>query len=360
MSAWKYKRLTPKVIVSKLRLIDPAKLVDMSTKSLDAISSILTETAYQPDILNLSSPLDSLSLEHALISNFMRTYDEIADYSQREIRSLLLALMMKFEANIVKSMLRAKEANMSVDEALAYIIPVGRLSKADCRKKLEKSRSVKDMAEAFSDMEYGYVLKKALGENLEIRPLRRLESALDKYVYDGIWKAAAKLRGLDGKIARTVLGIEIDFLNVKVILRCKAMGISDQQIRRYLVPSSEVFAERDFENAMKAGDVKEIIENLLTTAKLAMARDHQYTLNSLLKEYENTHSFSCLGLLVDQGLLKASLRMVKRYTPFFNIGSVLAFLNLKWFEIRNLRAIFRGIECNIPPHRIKKFLILPE
>ncbi len=360
MSAWKYKRLTPKVIVSKLRLIDPAKLVDMSTRSLDSASSILTETAYQPDILNLSSPFDSLSLEHALFSNFMRTYDEIVDYSRREIRSLLLALIMKFEANSVKSMLRAKEANMSVDEALAYTIPAGRLSKADCRKKLEKSRSVKDMVEAFSDMEYGYVLKKAFGENLETRPLRRLESAMDKYVYDRIWKAAAKLRGLDGKIARTILGVEIDFLNFKVILRYKAMGISDQQIRRCLVPSSEVFAERDFENAMKAGDAKEIMGNLLTTAKLAMARDHQYMLNSLLKEYENTHSLSCLGLVVDRGLLRTSLRMVKRYTSFFNIGAVLAFLNLKWFEIRNLRAIFRGIECGIPPHRIRQFLVLPE
>jgi vacuolar-type H+-ATPase subunit C/Vma6 len=64
-------------------------------------------------------------------------------------------------------------------------------------------------------------------------------------------------------------------------------------------------------------------------------------------------------MVLDRGSLKTSLRMLKRYTPFFNIGLILAFLNLKWSEVRNLRAIVRGVEDKIPPDKIRKLLILP-
>jgi vacuolar-type H+-ATPase subunit C/Vma6 len=51
--------------------------------------------------------------------------------------------------------------------------------------------------------------------------------------------------------------------------------------------------------------------------------------------------------------------MVKRYTPYFNIGLVLSFLNTKRVEVKNLRAIVRGAEDRVPPERITELLILP-
>ncbi len=186
-----------------------------------------------------------------------------------------------------------------------------------------------------------------------------LAVALDKYVYGEIWRAAGKLRGLDKKIARTVVGIEIDAINIKVILRCRAMGISEEQIRRYIIPVSEVFGEKELEGAIRAADIKSSIESLLEAAKLAMARDYRYVLTDLLREYEASQSLSRLEMVLDRGSLKTSLRMLKRYTPFFNIGLILAFLNLKWSEVKNLRAIVRGVEDKIPPDKIRKLLILP-
>jgi len=256
----------------------------------------------------------------------------------------------------VKVLLRAKEAELSVEEAMKYIMPAGRLSEARCRQTLENSETITDVIDSLSDLEYGSVLEKAFEVYLEEKNFYLLEVALDRNVYSKIWRAIGKLRGLDKKIARTVIGLEIDSVNVKTILRCKAMGINENQIRRYLIPVSEVFGEKELEEAMRGSDMQSTINSLAESAKRALARDHQY----IFTELQELHvtSLTALETILDRGLVETNLRIIKRYTPFFNIGLLLAFLNLKWFEVKNLRAIIRGSEAGIAPDRVKKLLIL--
>jgi vacuolar-type H+-ATPase subunit C/Vma6 len=148
-------------------------------------------------------------------------------------------------------------------------------------------------------------------------------------------------------------------MNIRVILRLQEAGISQDQAREYLIPISEVFGRKDLEDAMQAKDARSTIEHMLKAAKLNLARDHQQLLKDLIREYETHRSLSRLETILDRELLKTSLRMLRRYTPFFNIGFILAFLNLKWFELRNLRTIIRGAEEKIPAAKTKELLILP-
>lgn len=357
MCAWKYKRVMPRIMVDKLKLIEPKKITDLVGTSLHHISSVLEKTPYRAEISEArTKELSSISLEDALLQNFIKTCEEIRELSPKDVRLLLSALLMKFEANCVKALLRAKEANLSVEEAMKYIIPEGRLKEARCRKTLENSESIADVIDSFLDLEYGSVLEKAFAVYLEEKIFYLLEVALDRHVYSKIWRAIGKLRGLDKKIARTVIGLEIDSINIKTILRCKAMGINENQIRRYLIPVSEVFSEKELEEAMRGLDMQSTLNSLAESAKRAMARDHQY----IFTEIQDLHitSLTTLETLLDRGLVETNLRMIKRYTPFFNIGLLLAFLNLKWFEVKNLRAIIRGSEAGIAPDRVKKLLIL--
>ncbi|MCK4885561.1 V-type ATPase subunit [Candidatus Bathyarchaeota archaeon] len=358
MSAWKYKRIMSKITVAKLQLMEPKKITELAGMNLHHISSMLEKTPYKPEIAEIrSKELSSSSLEDALLQNFIKTCEELMISSPKGIRLLLSTFLMKFEANCVKGLLRAKQAELDVEEAMKYIMPVGRLDETRCRKTLEISENTADIVESFSDLEYGSVLEKAFAVYEEEKIFYLLEVALDRHVYSKIWRAIGKFRGLDKKIARTVIGLEIDSVNVKTILRCKAMGISKNQIRRYLIPVSEVLGEKELEEAMSCLDMQSTINSLAKSAKRAMARDHQYIFTEL-KELHVT-SLTTLETVLDRGLVETSLRMLKRYTPFFNIGLILAFLNLKWFEVKNLRAIIRGSEAGFPPERVKKLLILP-
>jgi len=348
----------PKITVAKLKLMEPKKITDLVGMSLHHISSMLEKTPYKTEISEISTKeLSSISMEDALLQNFIKTCEELMEMSPKGIRLLLSTFLMKFEANCIKAILRAKQAELDVDEAMKYIMPVGRLDEARCRKTLEISENIADVVESLSDMEYGSVLEKAFAVYEEEKIFYLLEVALDRYVYSKIWRAIGKLGGLDKKIARTVIGLEIDSANVKTILRCKAMGISEDQIRRYLIPVSEVFSEKELEEAMRGLNMQSFINSLVRLARRSMARDYQY----IFTEIQELHvtSLTTLETILDRGLVETSLRMIKRYTAFFNIGLILAFLNLKWFEVKNLRAIIRGSEAGIPPNRVKKLLILP-
>jgi len=358
MSAWKYKRIMPKITVAKLKLMEPKEIANLAGMSLHHIVSMLEKTPYKAEISETGTKeLSANSLEEALLKNFINTCKELMEMSPKRIRLLLSTFLMKFEADCVKAILRTKKAELDADEAMKYIMPVGRLDEARCRKTLEISENIADVAEALSDIEYGSVLEKAFAVYEEEKNFSLLEVALDRHVYSKIWKAIGKLGGLDKKIARTVIGLEIDSANVKTILRCKAMRISEDQIRRYLIPVSDVFSEKELEQLIREPDIQAFIDSLVGLARNAMARDYQYTFAELQKQ--DVTSLTTLETILDRGLVETSLRMLKRYTAFFNIGLMLAFLNMKWFEVRNLRAITRGTESGIYPDRVKKLLILP-
>lgn len=360
MKAWKYRRIMPKAIVARLKLIELKEIVDLVGRDLGYIHSILTKTSYQREILEISSrQLNATSLENAFLKNYIRTCQEIKDCSPKDISLMVSAIMKKFEANNVKALLRAKWAKISVDEAMRFIVPAGMMDEIRCRNILERSENISDVVELLSDLEYGLVLKEALNDYEETSVLLPLEAVLDKSIYGQIIKTAEKLRGLDEKIAKTVLGLEVDSINIKVILRGKSFGIGKDQIRHYLLPTSEIFGEKELEIAIEIIDIKRSIEALLTRVKFGIARDYQYMLTDLLNEYVASQSLSQLEMVFDRSLLKTSLRMLKRYTPYFNIGLILAFLNSKWFEVRNLRAIVRGAEDDVPPDKMRKLLILP-
>jgi len=360
MSAWKYKQLMPKVLVSKLRLIQTKDMLDLIGSPLDRVYSQLTKTPYHKEISEISpQPPSSTSLEEALLKSYIRTVDEIAHCSPRGIRALLREILMKFEASSVKTILRTKMAGIEVDQAVKYIISAGRLDASRCEEILKNSGNVREVVKLLSDLEYGPVLDGAMEEYDKTGVLLPLEVAVDKHVYSRIWKAAKKLRGLDGRIARTIVGLEIDSMNIRVVLRFQELGIDKDRARQYLMPISSVLGRKELENAIRAKEPDSTIKHLLDAARINLARDYQRLLMELKGEYEVHKSLSRAETILDRELLKTSLRMLKRYTPFFNIGFVLAFLNLKWYELRNLRTIIRGAEEDISPAKTKELIILP-
>jgi V/A-type H+-transporting ATPase subunit C len=348
----------PKITVAKLKLMEPKQITGLIGMSLHHIHSILERTPYKVEISEVDSKgLSSISMEDALLQNFIKTCEELVEISPKDISLLLSTFLMKFEVNCIKAILRAKQAELEVDEAMKCITPVGRLNEARCRKTLEISENIADVIESLSDIEYGAVLEKAFTVYEKDKIFYLLEFSLDRYVYSKVWWAIGSLRGLDRKIAETVIGLEIDSANVKTILRCKGMEISEDQIRRYLLPVSELLGEKELEEAMRAVDTQSFLNSLVRLSKRFMAIDYQYIFTEI-KELPET-SLTTLETILDKGLIETSLRMIKRYTPYFNIGLILAFLNLKWFEIRNLRAIIKGSEAGIPADRVKKLLIFP-
>ena len=346
----------PKIIVDRMRLIESKRLNSLVGMSSSHILSILKKTPYNSEISKINSGFTSSSLENALLSNYIRTIQELRDISPKDIRLMLCCYLLRFEADTMKSLLRVKQANLSVDEGMKYVFPTGQLTENRCRKILENSENLSDVIGLISDLEYGLVLEKAFELYKETKIFHLIGVFLEKYIYFKIWESIGKFRGLDKKIAKRIIGLEIDFTNIKNIIRFKELGIEIGQISKYIIPFSELLNQKNINEILGFENRQFLIDYLIEIAKKSRAIDHLYAFKNLHNLQLN--SVSEIEKNLDREFLKTNFRIIKRYTQFFNVGVLLAFLNLKWFEIKNLRAIIRGSELGMDSEHVSELLIL--
>lgn len=357
MKPLKYKEIMPRVAIEKLKLLSIDDLLDLVGKNLEAIRCALLETSYRGNLLKISpNEADSISMEEALLENYAQTLNNLTRYSTGNIKNVLLAIVRKFETLNVKTLLRAAKAEMDIDETIKHIIPVGSLTEDQYRDKLSSSPTVESVIETVASSEFDPIIKEVMVNSKVIDGnILLLELALDKAVYGNIFESIENLKGLDKLIAKNVLGIESDATNIKIILRCKATGIHKDQIKKYFLPSF-VFNEEILQNALELPDTKSIAEYLLETAD-AINNPFYNDMFSQIIQYCKS-SLSQIEAILESASLKTSLNILKKYLKYYNIGFILAFLNLKWFEIRNLRCIIVGSERKIAPEQIRRSLVL--
>src|SRR3990170_7871479 len=356
MKPLQYNAIMPRVAIENLKLFGPDDLVSLIGKDLEAIRCALMDSPYQEELLAISKEkIDFEVLEEVLLQNYVEICKKLVKFSSGDIRKLLLAVLKKFEVSNIKTMLRAVKAQINVDEAMKNIIQLGKLDKERCRAILTGSKIVDDVINSLTDLEYGLIMKGVLNEHQKIRDLAPLEVALDRAVYEGMLQTAEKLKGIDKKITKNVLGIEIDAINVKTILKCKALMVSRERIRDYLMPTA-LIDEETLEEAITATNVKSTIECLLRAVE---TKNQVYgkIFTQILKECGAP--LSRLEAILDRASLEMSLAMLKKYMRYYNIGFVLAFLNVKWVEVRNLKCIINGSERKMSASQVRKCLTLP-
>jgi vacuolar-type H+-ATPase subunit C/Vma6 len=347
----------PRVAIETLKLIEIDDLINLIGKDLEAIRCALADLPYSKQISAVSpDTLNYSFLEAALMQNYGETIQKLVKFSSGNIKKLLSAFSKKLEVSNVKTMLRAVKAQIDVDEALKNIVPVGTLDVNRCRAILEAVESVEDVIAALHDFEYGMILKQAVEEHGETEDLTLLEVALDKAVYREILETAKKLTGVDQKIAQEVIGIELDAVNVKIILKGKELAVSPEIIKDYLMPTA-FFNEEILEEAIEAADVKSMMERLSKIVEFAHPV-YKKIFTQMLKE--SNAPLSRLEAILDKAPLEMSLSLLKEHSRYYNLGFILAFLNLKWAEVKNLRCIVKGSERKSPPSQVRKLLMIPD
>ena len=134
MKPLKYNEIMPRVAIEKLKLIEEQDLVDLVGRNIEAIRNALVETSYRDEILKLSpQETNSNSLEEAILENYAQTMKKLIKFSSGDLKKLLVVFVRKIETSNIKSLLRAKKVDISLDEAIKNIIPIGILSKDRCR-----------------------------------------------------------------------------------------------------------------------------------------------------------------------------------------------------------------------------------
>ena len=347
----------PRIALESLKLIDIDELIRLVGKNLEEIFSFLANTTYSEEIVSTCGDMVEPSLlEDALFQNYAKTFNKLLKNSSRYITNFLMSVLRKFDAVNLKTMFRMVQAGMDVEDILQHIIPLGTYDRIKCQAILSKANTISAIIGSLQDQDFGFFLKEKFNFQTRFTDLTPLETALDKAVFEGILDEIKNLNRKDKKIATNIMGIEIDTLNVKIILKFKALLTNLDNIKENLMPMA-LIDESILESAIKEADIKSMLQRF----SISVETKHQVYRNIFAKLVKESDSpISRLEFILDKASLEMSFFELKKNLRYYNIGYILAFLTLKWAEIKNLRCIINAVARNIDSDQTLGLLFLPD
>jgi V/A-type H+-transporting ATPase subunit C len=309
--------LLPVISYHKMLLMDLAEI----TRSI-------SEGAYKEDITELSKSFKGIDLiEYALNLNLARTYQKLIDISEGPTNEFIVAYMQRWDNENIKSILRGAHSNISSQDIAETLVPVGKIK-------------------------YSYLLSLAHKQYDQI--VRELEG--NKLIPPGIEKIADREREMDAQYYHMLLDLveadgeekviqyvkkEIDYRNLKILLRLVGEGTPIGQIRDEMVFLGKKITEKTVERC-KGRDLKET-KALLSPLfpELGLTQEDEIT---ILEQSIDKH-------LIMYGEKLSHLHM---FSPLVALGYILR----KYQEIMNLRLIVRGKQLGIAPDTMKKMLVV--
>ena len=179
----------PRVAFESLKLIDLEVLVSLIGLNLEGIFSFLVNTSYKEEIVNTCGDILEVGLlEDALFQNYAKTFNKLIKNSSDYIKNLLMAVLHKFDALNLKTMLRMVQAGMDTEDILQHIIPLGMYDRKKCQTLLSEVNLISDIVGSLRDQDFGFTLKETLKSQKVLGDTSPLEVALDREVFNGILK----------------------------------------------------------------------------------------------------------------------------------------------------------------------------
>lgn len=232
-------------------------------------------------------------------------------------------------------------------EASTYIFPFGRVNYEACRSLVE-SGNLKKAVELLKDRrlmaEVGEILEGP--EEAAIKSLR-VEASITKYGYGRLLEASLNLKGLD-KTCIKLLGIQLDTINLMTVLRMKKMGFPPEKIMETLIPAYYKLGDEELRAAASTASEKD-------AAKAFTGSAYGTIISPLLSVYEVKEDLFLFEIALKR--MHAS-ECLKAFYSIFHLGEMLAYLYLKFYEVKDLIAILAAKVMRLPADQVEPNLVL--
>ncbi len=308
--------------------------------------------------------VDVVVVECALKEHLRDDYCELLKVIPKEEKEGIAKFIKRADLYNLKALVAAIHNRVPKEKRLEGMLPSPTLP----RERLEmlvSAESFEALLEYLRGTEYFDAFSTAL-ERYKERGLPVLLSALDTAYYSSLWEEVAgkeerlstlgKIKGLRARLARrtqrkvlkSIVGYEIDAVNIKLILRLKREGLPAEEIEGMLILPSHELPEHTLKWMAAAKDIREAIEGIAHTT-------YGQVLVKALPEAEASGSLTPLEKALDEGWLGVCKRM--SVVEFFSLAPALAYIRLKEIEFRNLRAIIRLKADRVEPEKIKEAVV---
>ncbi len=207
---------------------------------------------------------------------------------------------------------------------------------------------VEDAVLMLQNTPYGKPLSDVLPDYAEMRSVLPLELALDKFVFQQLHNSKQHVDVGMVEPINKFIGVYADVANIKMTLRAKKDEIEAETMQKYILSGGRELSEASLKQISEYKNVMEIVTQLEGTAYMS-------SIEKAIPEYEETKSIYPFEAALDRFLLSSASFLATAY--HLGAGPLIKFIVAKRYEIRNIRAVIRGISEGVPLEKMKKIVV---
>ncbi|MDH4140027.1 MAG: V-type ATPase subunit [Coriobacteriia bacterium] len=289
------------------------------------------------------------SVDEALKNNLVRTYRKVQGFLNDEASYIVSTLLGRWDVFNVKTILRGNHMHLSAQEIADGLLPAGALSLVELEALtiLGDIKAVVDTAVTWG-LPYAPAMREGYAEYMRSGELADLELALDRY-YTHLASSRLAGRGLNARVAREILGVQIDTMNLVMVFRLQKADLESVKVEEFFLDGGKSISQDLYNELAHMSDVDEVIDRLKGTP-------YGHTLDAAVLKYLEENSISVFERTLEDFHMRKALA-VGRGDPL-GIGIAIAYLWAKQNEVTNLRIIVKGKSVGMPMERVRRELIL--
>ena len=300
------------------------------TRDLAEFYSALGGTIYENIFARPEITFDARVGERLLLEQEVEWHSELLQDLRGPERELVSHFLEKYEIENLKTALRVREGNRDLSE-MNYMI----------RKDLPHQLPYHAIAEAVSLEDAISLLagtpfltaRDYLDDYKERQTLFPIEIGLEIDYYKRLQEKVERLTKKDRKVARSLVGLEIDQKNISWLIRLKFYyDIPIGELLDYNIPGGARVSRDRLRRAFKAETMREVLQ-------AALEQSYSRIADVLIKE-EQLSKLYLLEIIRWSYMIVDARRILSGFP--FTIGTILSYLVLKRTEIRNIITILNG------------------
>ncbi|WP_315115135.1 V-type ATPase subunit [uncultured Clostridium sp.] len=328
-SITRYAAINSKLKAMERRFLtkEQYKKIIKSANYEETISYIKDETLYGKIINSYNlEKVDEENIQYILTKDYIKNFHSISSFFNGEYKKLFNIIFMKFQFEDLILILRGKYTGRKYTDENSLITYDSPLNKMN----FEKIISSKDINEAISMLKDNRCYKYLHGglDPLDEEFLFRLEVSLDYIYYVELMKALDNVDKEDKAIINKIIGSYIDLLNIQFIYRAKKYyKLSSEEILNHTIPNGFNININKLKRLCYHKNLEEL-QDILSDTKYKDLFKYGVEEDYLTEKYISSY------------IKKMLLKYKKEHKN--NIGTVIAYLELSLFEIKDIISLLEA------------------
>jgi len=332
--------------VRKSKLLPREEYMRMLNMGLAEITRFVGESQYKKEVDELATSFGGIDLiEIALSWNLAKEYQNIQKITPGTLKDLTRAYLRRWDIQNVLTILRGKLHGEKKGRIKEVLIPAGELDRVFLDRLLEEPTPER-VIEGLKGKSVYPLLSRAMEGGVKEDLLPRVENDLYKQFYaDLITYATSGVKG--GRQFLEYITLDIDITNIRTMFRFRAES-PGEDISGVIIPGGTI-PPPAINRLFQIKDRNEFIDSLVPYIRIRPLRE----LLETLREERSLRE-------IEIDLIKVQLEEMETMAKLnpFSIHPILAYLEMKKYEIFNLRALARGKESGLTPERIRGYLVV--